>query len=231
VGYTQEELGQVPTEADLGLGCGNPIALASLKEGDVVLDLGSGGGLDCFLASKQVGDTGKIIGVDMTPEMVDRARNNAQEGGYRNVEFRLGEIEHLPVPDQSVDVIISNCVINLSPDKEQVFKEAYRTLRTGGRLIVSDIVLLRELPATVQQSVQAYVSCVAGAATKEQYLGALTAAGFQDLEIVKETAVSLDLLANDPITKAGSQMSPEVVRDAVQSIRSIQVSAVKPTEH
>ena len=131
MGYSREELETIPRGADLGLGCGNPVALASLKEGDVVLDLGSGGGLDCLLASKQVGDTGKVIGVDMTPEMLDRARHNAEEGGYWNVEFRLGAIEHLPVADQSVDAIISNCVINLSPDKEQVFKEAHRTLRPG----------------------------------------------------------------------------------------------------
>ena len=229
--YTREELETIPRGADLGLGCGNPVALASLKEGDVVLDLGSGGGLDCLLASKQVGDTGKVIGVDMTPEMLDRARHNAEEGGYWNVEFRLGAIEHLPVADQSVDAIISNCVINLSPDKEQVFKEAHRALRPGGRLMVSDIVLLRELPDRVQQSVQAYVACVAGAATKEQYLGALRAAGFQSIEVVQETTASLDLPAEDPTTKSGMEMSEGDLRGVVESIRSIQVSAVKPTEH
>ena len=231
MGYSREELETIPRGADLGLGCGNPVALASLKEGDVVLDLGSGGGLDCLLASKQVGDTGKVIGVDMTPEMFDRARHNAEEGGYWNVEFRLGAIEHLPVADQSVDAIISNCVINLSPDKEQVFKEAHRTLRPGGRLMVSDIVLLRELPDRVQQSVQAYVACVAGAATKEQYLGALSAAGFQAIEVVQETTVPLDLPADDPTTESGMEMSAGDLRGVVESIRSIQVSAVKPTEH
>ena len=231
MGYSREELETIPRGADLGLGCGNPVALASLKEGDVVLDLGSGGGLDCLLASKQVGDTGKVIGVDMTPEMLDRARHNAEEGGYWNVEFRLGAIEHLPVADQSVDAIISNCVINLSPDKEQVFKEAHRTLRPGGRLMVSDIVLLRELPDRVQQSVQAYVACVAGAATKEQYLGALSAAGFQAIEVVQETTVPLDLPADDPTTESGMEMSAGDLRGVVESIRSIQVSAVKPTEH
>ena len=231
MGYSREELETIPRGADLGLGCGNPVALASLKEGDVVLDLGSGGGLDCLLASKQVGDTGKVIGVDMTPEMLDRARHNAEEGGYWNVEFRLGAIEHLPVADQSVDAIISNCVINLSPDKEQVFKEAHRTLRPGGRLMVSDIVLLRELPDRVQQSVQAYVACVAGAATKEQYLGALSAAGFQAIEVVQETTVLLDLPADDPTTESGMEMSAGDLRGVVESIRSIQVSAVKPTEH
>jgi len=162
VGYTDAELDTIPEGADLGLGCGNPVALASLKEGEVVLDLGSGAGIDCFLAANKVGQSGKVIGVDMTPEMLDRARENAIRGNYSNVEFRLGEIENLPVESGSVDVVISNCVINLSPDKRRVFDEAYRVLKPGGRLMVSDIVLDKELPESLRNSIEAYVSCVAG---------------------------------------------------------------------
>ncbi len=163
IGYSEEELKAVPEGANLGLGCGNPIALASLKEGEVVLDLGSGAGFDCFLAANQVGKTGKVIGVDMTAEMLDRARENARKGNYDNVEFRLGEIENLPVGDNQVDVIISSCVINLSPNKKRVFQEAFRVLRPGGSLMVSDIVLLKELPEEIRNSVVAYIGCVAGA--------------------------------------------------------------------
>ena len=152
IGYSQEELKRVPEGANLGLGCGNPIALASLKEDETVLDLGSGAGLDCFLAVKKVGAKGKVIGVDMTPEMIDKARDNAQKEGYENVEFRLGEIENLPVSDESIDIVISNCVINLSPDKRRVFDETFRVLRSSGRLMVSDIVLLKELPDFIKNS-------------------------------------------------------------------------------
>jgi len=154
IGYSEEEMSSVPEGANLGLGCGNPIALASLKKGETVLDLGSGGGFDCFLAANRVGKTGKVIGVDMTPEMLDKARENARKGKYENVEFRLGEIENLPVADGTVDVIISNCVINLSPDKKRVFKEAFRVLKPNGRLMVSDIVLLKKLPENIRKNIQ-----------------------------------------------------------------------------
>ncbi|MBI4268129.1 MAG: arsenite methyltransferase [Chloroflexi bacterium] len=190
IGYSTEELGTIPDGANLGLGCGNPIALASLKEGEVVLDLGSGGGIDCFLASGRVGTSGRVIGVDMTPEMLERARENARKGSYTNVEFRLGEIENLPVADSSVDVVISNCVINLSPDKTQVFKETYRVLKPGGRIMVSDIVLLKELPESVRNDTMAWAGCIAGASQKGEYLGAIAAAGFKDVAVISETISS-----------------------------------------
>ena len=189
IGYTEEQLSVVPQGANLGLGCGNPTALASLKEGEVVLDLGAGGGFDCFLAANAVGESGRVIGVDMTPEMIEKARENASKDGYENVEFRLGEIENLPVGDNSVCVVISNCVINLSPDKQRVFKETYRALKPGGRVMVSDIVLLKELPESIKNSTEAYTSCVAGASKKEEYLAAVETAGFQAVEVLSETLV------------------------------------------
>ena len=160
VGYTEQEMEGVPEGANLGLGCGNPVAILSLKEGDIVLDLGSGAGFDAFLASKKVGKTGRVIGVDMTPEMIKKAGENAKKGNYKNVEFRLGEIEKLPVEDNSIDVIISNCVINLSMEKQKVFEEAFRALKSGGRLMVSDLVLVKELPDAIKESVEAYVGAL-----------------------------------------------------------------------
>ena len=186
IGYSDEELKVVPEGSNLGLGCGNPVALASLKQGEVVLDLGSGAGFDCFLAANQVGKTGRVIGVDMTAEMIDKARGNAQKGNYGNVEFRLGEIENLPVADNHADIIISNCVINLSPNKRRVFQEAFRVLKPGGRLMVSDIVLLKELPEEVKNSVAAYLGCLAGAVSKKDYLGAIQEAGFQGTKVIDE---------------------------------------------
>jgi len=183
LGYSKDELTNLPEGANLGLGCGNPTALASLKEGEVVLDLGSGAGIDAFLAANAVGESGKVIGVDMTPAMIARAIENADKGNYRNVEFRLGEIEDLPVEDNSVDVIISNCVINLSPDKQRVFEEAYRVLRPEGRLMVSDIVITKPLPEAIQRNIAAWTGCIAGASLKEDYLGMIKKAGFQKVEI------------------------------------------------
>ncbi len=229
IGYTDQDLKAVPEGANLGLGCGNPLALASLREGETVLDLGSGAGFDCFLAARQVGKSGKVIGVDMTPEMLDKARGNAEKGDFMNVEFRLGEIENLPVADNQADIVISNCVINLSPAKERVFQEAFRILKPGGRLMVSDIVLLQELPQEIRNSVAAYTACVAGAETKEGYLGAIRKAGFQKIQILQETVFPTEVLANDPAAREiAKNLSPQKARELANSIVSIKVSAIKP---
>ncbi len=180
LGYSKKDLDAVPEEANMGLGCGNPQAIAGLKKGEVVLDLGAGGGFDCFLAARQVGPRGRVIGVDMTPEMVSKARENARKGGFKNVEFRLGEIEHLPLADGSVDVILSNCVINLSPDKEQVYRDAYRALKPGGRLAISDVVAIRAIPKAVQNDLDKHSGCVAGALRVSQLERILKDAGFRD---------------------------------------------------
>jgi SAM-dependent methyltransferase len=182
-GYSAEDTSAVPAGANLGLGCGNPIALASLRPGETVLDLGSGAGFDCFLAARAVGETGRVIGVDMTHEMLRKARANAAQGGYTQVEFRLGEIEHLPVADASVDVIISNCVINLSPENAQVFREAFRVLKPGGRLAVSDVVATAPFPDEVQHDLALRAGCVAGASLLDDLEGMLTDAGFINIRI------------------------------------------------
>ena len=232
IGYTDEDLNAVPEGANLGLGCGNPIALASLKKGEVVLDLGSGGGFDCFLASEKVGAKGKVIGVDMTAEMLDKARENARNGGYKNVEFRLGEIENLPMADSSVDVIISNCVINLSNNKPRVFAEAFRVLKPGGRLMVSDIVVLKELPDFVRESVDAYVGCVSGAMKKEEYLKAVKEAGFEKVKVIDESIFPLDSFIDDPAAKvimADLKITPDQVKEISASIASVKVQGFKPS--
>lgn len=231
IGYSNEEITSVPEGANLGLGCGNPTALASLKEGETVLDLGSGAGFDAFLAANRVGKKGKVIGVDMTPEMIASARANAEKGGYENVEFRLGEIENLPAADNSIDAIISNCVINLSPDKRSVFLEAFRVLKPGGRLMVSDIVLLKELPGFIRESVAAYVGCISGAMLKNDYLTTIKGAGFQGVKVLEETPFPIDYITNDPlveevINKIGA--TQEDIENFADSVVSIKVQAVKP---
>jgi SAM-dependent methyltransferase len=230
IGYSKEEMSQVPEGANLGLGCGNPVALASLKAGQTVLDLGAGAGFDCFLAAKAVGEQGRVIGVDMTPEMVQKARENAKKGGFRNVDFRLGEIENLPVPDDSVDVILSNCVVNLSPEKPKVFAEAFRVLKPGGKLTLSDVVLLRPLPPILAGSAAAYLGCVAGASLKSDYLDMLGAAGFLDVQVVGESPFYLGEAAADPIVQdiiKEAKLTPEKIKEVGESIVSIKVVATK----
>jgi arsenite methyltransferase len=232
IGYEDDELNAVPQGANLGLGCGNPVAIASLKEGETVLDIGSGAGFDCFLAANKVGKKGRVIGVDMTPEMIEKARQNAKKGSYGNVEFRLGEIENLPAADNSVDVVISNCVINLAPDKMRVFKEAFRVLRPGGRFMISDLVLARELPSAVRESVQAYVGCVAGAVMKEEYLATIRAAGFHEIQTVNEVPYPVEVIANDPTAKEIIEKSElrNQMQDLAGSVLSISVCGIKPAE-
>jgi SAM-dependent methyltransferase len=231
VGYTDADINAVPEGANLGLGCGNPIALASLKKGEIVLDLGSGGGFDCFLASEKVGAKGKVIGVDMTAEMLDKSRENARNGGYKNVEFRLGEIENLPVADNSMDVIISNCVINLSNNKKRVFEEAFRVLKPGGRLMVSDIVVLKDLHDFIRESIDAYIGCVAGAMRKDEYLKAIRASGFEKVKVMSEDTYPLNDFIDDPAAKmimTDLKITPEQVNNISDSIASVKVQGLKP---
>ncbi len=221
----------VPEGANLGLGCGNPVAIASLQDGETVLDLGSGAGFDCFLAAQKVGPAGKVIGVDMTPDMVDKARENSRKGPYDNVEFRLGEIEHLPVGDNSIDVVISNCVINLSQVKPAVFREVYRVLKPSGRFMVSDIVLLKELPADLKRSVSAYVGCIAGVVLKDEYVAATESAGFENVTIENELSKVDKTFVKDPVIESIAHetgMSLDTVSEYAENIvTSILVSGRK----
>ncbi|HUI70928.1 MAG TPA: arsenite methyltransferase [Spirochaetia bacterium] len=229
LGYDETQLAQIPVEADLGLGCGNPTALGELRPGETVVDLGSGGGIDCFLAARRVGPEGKVIGVDMTPEMLDRSRAAARTKGYKNVEFRLGEIENLPVADESADAVISNCVINLSTEKQRVFREAYRILKPGGRAMISDMMLAEELPEKLRSNAALFAGCVAGAVLRDDYLAMMREAGFSDITVQREKASSemfgpdneADLAAQAP------ELSREELRKVGTTIISVQLTARK----
>lgn len=217
LGYSEEELVEAPLGANLGLGCGNPQAIAQLKPGETVVDLGSGGGFDCFIAARKVGDRGRVIGVDMTPDMISKARENAEQAGFANVEFRLGEIEHLPVPDETADVLISNCVINLAPDKRRVYEDAYRALKPGGRLAISDVVATAPLPEEARRDLRLISGCVAGAAQIGELKETLSEIGFEEINI-------------DPIDQ-----SKEIIREWVPErkigdyVVSATIEAKKPT--
>ncbi len=228
LGYSDSELAAVPAEADLGLGCGAPVEGLELQEGETVLDLGSGGGLDAFLAARLVGTAGRVVGVDMTPEMIDRATRNATQGGYDNVEFRQGRLEELPVEAGTVDAITSNCVINLVPDKAAVFREAARVLKPGGRLVISDVVLDGRLPEAVEQSILAYVGCVAGAMRRDDYFAALAAAGFEHVELLKDIDF-LEKLGGEIPTDAREMLDEAGValEDLAGKVRSVTYRAVR----
>ena len=239
--YPADELAELPaTVTDVSLGCGNPLAIADLRPGEVVLDLGSGGGIDCFLAAKKVGPTGRVIGLDMTPAMIELAHRNAHKMGATNVEFRLGEMEQIPLPDESVDAIISNCVINLSPDKDAVFREAFRVLRPGGRLSVSDIVVDGDLPDSIRNRLDAWAGCIAGALDERVYLDKMRAAGLAQIEVLSRASAQGEdqtewddvqaLLAGDDSDEmveelAQAGLSP---RDLLGKVASVKVRAVKP---
>ena len=217
MGYSKEDIGSVPEGANMGLGCGNPVALASLKPGETVVDLGSGGGFDCFLAAKEVGEAGKVIGVDMTPDMVGKARKNAEKIGTKNIEFRLGEIEHLPVADNKADIIMSNCVINLFPDKASVYRDAYRVLKPGGRMAISDIVATTQLPDEIKKNMELVSACVGGAATIEETEDMLKQCGFQDIKITKKDKSRALISEWAPGSNAGDY----VVSAYIESVKPI----------
>ena len=219
MGYSKKDIKSVPEEINMGLGCGNPVALASLRSGETVVDLGSGGGFDCFLAAKEVGETGKVIGVDMTPDMVSKARRNAEKMETRNVEFRLGEIENLPAADNTADIIMSNCVINLSPDKRNVYKEAYRILKPGGRLAISDVLATAELPDEVRNDLALVSACIGGAATIEDTEKLLVEAGFQNIKIKP----------NDHSRELIKKWDPGKSEKATDYVVSTYIEAIKPS--
>lgn len=221
MGYSKEDLASAPEGANMALGCGNPVALATLKPGETVVDLGSGGGFDCFLSAKEVGETGHVIGVDMTTEMITKARANAEKMGAANVEFRLGEIEHLPVADNSADIIMSNCVINLSPDKLGVYKEAYRVLKPGGRLAISDVVATAKLPQTVQENLTLVAACVGGAATIDDIEEMLKDAGFQNIKIQP----------NEKSKELIREWDPNESENAEDYIVSAYIEGIKPYQN
>lgn len=236
MGYSAEDLESVPEGANLGLGCGAPLAAARVKPGETVLDLGSGAGFDAFIAARETGPEGRVIGIDMTPEMIEQARKNAQAAAVNHVEFRQGFIEELPVKDETVDVLISNCVINLSPDKPAVFREAFRVLRPGGRIAVSDIVLTAPLPQAIEENIVAYVGCVAGAPLLDDYLGYIRAAGFQDVGVVESRQAVDALSEDDPVVQSvldgiGEECTTDLsaeIKDVAGRILSAKITARKP---
>ena len=230
IGYAIEAIQSVPDGANLGIGCGNPLAFSTLQPGDVVVDLGSGAGFDCFLAAPLVGETGKVVGIDITPEMIARATERARKGPYSNVEFLLGDIEDLPLPDQFADLLISNCVINLSTNKKAVFEEAFRVLKPGGQLMVSDIVLLEPLPENIRNSVQGHIACISGAMVREEYLGLVQAAGFEAVKIEKQAHFPLELMLHDPIARqiiSELHLNQTEIERIANSITSLSISAKK----
>lgn len=227
--YSTEELAGLPdTVTDISMGCGNPMAIAELEPGEVVLDLGSGGGIDCFLAAKQVGPDGRVIGLDMTPDMIRLARRNAKKMGAKNVEFRYGEMEDIPLPNESVDVILSNCVINLSPDKDAVFGEAYRVLRPGGRLSVSDIVIDGDLPQSIRSRLDAWAGCLAGALDESVYLDKIRAAGFEEVEVLSRDYTDPDQVTEGEGARALLDEAGISPRELAYKVASIKVTAHKP---
>ena len=227
--YAVEQLAGLPDSVtDAAMGCGNPTAIAALQPGEVVLDLGSGGGIDCFLAARKVGPMGRVIGLDMTPEMIKLARRNAKKVGVTNVEFHYGEIEDIPLPDEAVDVIISNCVINLSPDKDAVFREAHRVLRRGGRMVVSDIVIHGELPELIRNRLDAWAGCVAGALDESDYLDKIRAAGFADVEVLSRDYVKISEAAEWGGFKGLLAEVGLPAHDLDHTVASIKVKAHKP---
>ena len=229
VGYDEGQLKSVPEGADLGLGSGNPVTAANLQEGETVLDLGSGGGIDCFLAAEQVGPTGQVIGVDMTSEMVARARGNAKKGSYPNVDFRLGEIEALPVADATVDVIISNCVINLSPERDRVLGEALRVLKPGGRLVISDLVCSAPVPRALREEAEAVTACLP--VEEHAYVADLEAAGFRDTRISNARPYPREAMSSDPLAQKLLEERPEIadsLEDFASSVQGAIIEARKP---
>lgn len=228
IGYAEEDLAAVPSDANLGVGCGNPTALAELRPGETVLDLGSGAGFDALLAARAVGPTGRVIGVDMTKTMIERARASARQMGAENVEFRLGTIESLPVESESVDVVVSNCVVNLSPQKPEVFREAYRVLRPGGRLAVSDLVLERAIPSGIRGSIEAYVGCIGGAWLREDYVEAIRSAGFVDVRVASADSFASVVDVQTPEIRDAAEragLSASEIDDALGAVTSLKVRA------
>ena len=230
LGYKEDEMSSIPEGTNLGLGCGTPLTFSEIREGEKVLDLGSGAGFDAFLAARRVGKGGFVYGVDMTDEMLEKARANARKGGFENVSFFKGFIEELPLDDGIVDLVISNCVINLSPDKQRVFHESFRVLKSGGRIAVSDIVLKNPLPDVLMNSKDLYSACVTGANLKTDYLEMIKKAGFREITVLKETVFPFDLAIND-LKETGiiewAKANPDDARQAVESVLSITVRAVK----